>query len=200
MLNIKIYNKDIISIKNFFKTLGLQYCPFLIFDKNDFAVKKRINNNKIKLTIKEQEKESYANMINYKWKKETLNPELYILYINDKVGYGLFANQNFGIGDFIREYCGTVTSKREECSKYYCYDYFDDKSNIIIAPRKTGNELQFANHSEYPNVDWKTIIGNDNKYHVIFVAIKNIEKDEQILVDYGENYWKDCEHECLFII
>jgi SET domain-containing protein len=189
-MNNKIYNRDSIAMKIFFKFLGLQYCPFLLFDTQDFAIKK-ILQNKIKLVKKDKDNdESYANLICYKWQKETRKPQLYILYVNDEIGYGLFADQNFCIDDFVGEYCGTVTSKYTEISHCYNVNYYDNNSNVIIAPRKIGNELQFANHSKDANVKWQTIVGNDNKYHIIFVAIKNISENEQILVDYGDKYWE----------
>jgi SET domain-containing protein len=62
----------------------------------------------------------------------------------------------------------------------------------VISPRKYGNELQFANHSFTKcNVEWDDIIGLDGYIHIIFVAIKKIMCNDEILVNYGEKYWSD---------
>jgi hypothetical protein len=191
MQNINISNKNFIDIKNFFKSLDLKYCPYLLFDMNDRNVKKRIEKIVYLVEKEKTKKDLYANLLSYRGKMEREKPLLNISFISDKIGYGLFAGQNFDTGDFVGEFCGTVTSNYDESSKNYGYNYFNDDSDILIAPRKIGNELQFANHSSHKNnVVWETIVGNDDKYHVIFVAKKNITEREQILVDYGEEYWK----------
>jgi hypothetical protein len=188
------YRINIISNQNkeetekFFSSLGLKYCSYLIFDKKD---KKVINNKKINKKNKKIN-EKYAKLLCYKNQKNKL-PKLYIKFISDDLGFGLFANQSFQKDDYIGEFCGIVTSNPDSSSDNYSYSYIDN-TDIVIAPRKTGNELQFANHSkENANVNWKHIIGLDNKEHVIFVATKEIKKDEQILIDYGDDYWKSSQ-------
>jgi SET domain-containing protein len=200
MQNVNISNKNFIDLKSFFKSLGLKYCPYLLFDMADRNVKKRVEKIRT-LTEKEKtKKDLYAHLLSYKGQMERKKPLLTISFISYKIGYGLFAGQDFYIDDFVGEFCGTVTSNYDESSRNYGYNYFsavniighdNDDSDILIAPRKIGNELQFANHSSNKNnVKWETIIGNDDRYHVIFVATTNIKKGEQILVDYGEEYWQ----------
>jgi SET domain-containing protein len=189
MQNDKIINKNVIQLKNFFKLLDLSYCPHLLFDTGDYRIKNRLN--KIYPSKNDLEKsEPYANKLNYKGHREIKKPELSIQRISKEFGYGLFAEQDFEIHDYIGEFCGTVTINYDSTSNNYNYNYFNDDSGIVIAPRKVGNELQFANHSYKPNSCWTTIFGSDGKYHVIFVAKTNIKKNDQILVDYGEEYWK----------
>jgi hypothetical protein len=186
-------NNNPIGMKKFFNSLNLTYCPYLTFDSNDLYTQRYIQ--KI-IDLKEQDvinKNLYSGQINYKGYVEKKKPLLKIDYISEQIGYGVFAEQEFNQGDFIGEFCGTVTSNYDESSKNYNYKYFsaiNEEENIFIAPRKTGNELQFVNHSNNPNVEWKTIVGNDNKYHVIMIAIKHIKKGDQILVDYGKEYWE----------
>ncbi len=179
-------------MKKFFASLNLTYCTHLLFDQNDLYTQRYIQ--KI-IDLSDQDiinKKIYSGQINYKGYVEKKKPLLKIDYISKEVGYGIFAEQEFNKDDFIGEYCGIVTSNYHESSKNYNYKYFsaiNEEENIFIAPRKIGNELQFVNHSNNPNVEWKTIVGNDDKYHVIMVAIKHIKKEEQILVDYGKEYW-----------
>jgi hypothetical protein len=182
-----ISNQNKEEIKRFFLSLGLKYCPHIIFDDKDenIANNKKINEKNKKINKK------YAKFLSYENKKTKL-PKLYIKFISDDLGFGLFADQNFKKDDYVGEFCGTITSNPDPSSDNYNYSYLDD-TDIVIAPRKIGNELQFANHSKNANVDWKHIVGIDNKEHVIFVAVNAIKKGEQILIDYGDDYWKSSE-------
>lgn len=182
-----ISNQNEEEIKRFFSSLGLKYCSHTIFDDKDENVtsNKKINKNNKKINKK------YAKFLCYENKKSNL-PKLYIKFISDDLGFGLFADQNFKKGDYVGEFCGTITSNPDPSSENYNYSYIDD-TDIVIAPRKIGNELQFANHSKKANVDWKHIVGLDNKEHVIFVAVNEIKKGEQILIDYGDDYWNSSE-------
>jgi hypothetical protein len=185
--NIKTNNFG--EIKKFFKSLNLIYNPYLIFDKEDTQVQNKIKN--IILTNEYLEsQQKYANFINYNGVCNVKNSKLEIRYVSQNMGFGLFSAQNFKQDDYIGEFCGVVTSKHNEISEHYDYNYFNDKSNIAIAPRKTGNEMQFINHSYNPNCDWLKIIGFDNKYHIIIIAVKEIKIGEQIYINYGEEYWK----------
>lgn len=192
-------NNNPISMKKFFQSLNLNYCQRLLFDSNDLYLTRILNNLDPISNMSEEEKQIkklYACKINYKGYVEKIKPLLKIEYISDTIGFGVFAEEEFYIGDFIGEFCGTVTSKYDESTTNYKYNYFsaiNEIDDIFIAPRKIGNELQFVNHSNNPNVEWKTIIGNDNKYHVIMTATQNIKKGEQILVNYGKQYWENLD-------
>ena len=50
--------------------------------------------------------------------------------------------------------------------------------------------MRFVNHSDEPNLGMKFVF-QDNAWHVIYVAKKEIAKGEQLLVSYGNQYWKN---------
>jgi SET domain-containing protein len=197
--NSNILNNNPIEMKKFFRSLDLIYCPYLFFDTKDYHIRNRIFNiaeNNINIIEKS---ELYSDKINYQGDKNKKHPILSIKFISDDIGYGLFAEQNFEKNDYVSEFCGKVTINYDKQSQGYNYNYFGDDSEIVIAPRKIGNESQFVNHSYDPNVEWTTIIGTDKKYHVLFVANKDIQKGEQILVNYGEEYWKNIGYDAIAI-
>lgn len=185
MQNIKnsiILTKNFGEIKNFFKSLNLTYIPYLIFDCNIETI-----NNLSQCDL--DNKQKYSEYICYEGKNKVKKKDLAIKFISQNLGFGIFANQEFLEGDFLGEFCGKVTTNLNSESKHYYFRYINN-TDYIIAPRNTGNEMQFVNHSYTPNCDWLRIIGNDNKYHIIIVAIKEIKKGEELLVNYGEEYWK----------
>lgn len=181
MKNIKTNNFG--EIKNFFKSLDLIYMPYLMFDKKDYILKYKLSNYDL------SNKNKHEEFINYNGNKFK-NNKLEIKYISPTIGYGLFACYEIKINDIIGEFCGTVTSNPDDISKCYNCSYFENDYETVISPRKIGNEMQFINHSDNPNCDWLRVIGNDNKYHILIVAIKDITIDEQLLINYGDEYWK----------
>jgi SET domain-containing protein len=186
-------NNNPIGMKKFFNELGLIYSSYLTFDQNDLYTQRHIQDIKDLSENEIECKKLYADKINYKGYVDKKKPLLEVLHISEYFGYGVFAGQDFDCCDFVGEFCGIVTSNYDPSAINYKYNYFsavNEIDDIFIAPRKIGNELQFVNHSDSPNVEWKTIVGYDNKYHVIMVATRKIDKGEQILVDYGKEYWE----------
>ena len=97
-----------------------------------------------------------------------------IRYINDTIGYGLFANRTFKEGQLVGEYTGEVT-----VSYFYKKpppgDYVLGKRgflyNVFIDASKMGNQTRFINHSYTPNLRQKS----DSK-RIFFYATKKIFK------------------------
>ncbi len=50
--------------------------------------------------------------------------------------------------------------------------------------------MRFVNDLEYHNIASKDVFHN-NMWKTIYYAIKDIKKDEQLSVSYGELYWSD---------
>ena len=116
-----------------------------------------------------------------------------IRWIDENIGYGLFAESSLEPGDFIGEYTGVVRS----CNPFfgnvnaYCFGYptsaLTFRKHVIDAYQK-GNELRFANHSEDPNSESMGIYV-DGIMHVIVRAIKPISVLEEIRYKYSGFHW-----------
>jgi SET domain-containing protein len=121
--------------------------------------------------------------------------KVYVKWVNDIVGYGLFAAEDIKRRSFIGEYTGIVAPNTEVHDTSYAWGFslkkHDDEpdNELMVDALKAGNEMRFVNHSYSPNVaqEW---IAVDGAWHVVFLAKKTIKKDSQILVSYGENYWE----------
>lgn len=117
-----------------------------------------------------------------------------IKWIDPVIGYGLFANQDIKIGEYIGELVGKIRSVRSEhydlndyCFKYPKHLYL--KNFFVIDPLEAGNEMRYANHSDDPNL--QPVWAIDRKLlHLIFFAKKPIPKGAQLTFNYGANYWK----------
>jgi len=106
--------------------------------------------------------------------------------------YGVFATRDWGKYEIIGCYCGEIKSNNG--GKYVANLYTSRSGNEwTIDSEKEGNETRFINDyrniSKEKNVSFeKTIINNQRM--ILIVVIKNISEGEEILSDYGDDYWK----------
>lgn len=116
---------------------------------------------------------------------------VYIAFIGDDVGYGIFAAQDLKKGQMIGEYTGVV--KRVDFSKKKeDYDYawgFPPPTKFVIDSKDAGNFTRFINHSNEPNIDMIYVLIN-NRWHLVYVANQDIKKDQQLFANYGKPYWR----------
>lgn len=116
-----------------------------------------------------------------------------VKWISDKVGFGVFATANIKAGDLIQEYTGIlreVQTDHDDLTYAWMYPIKSRENfELCVDGKHAGNEIRFINHSNHPNCMQMTIIGNDKKFHICYVAKFDIKSGEQILVSYGNNYW-----------
>lgn len=126
-----------------------------------------------------------------------------IRYVNDVLGYGVFAKKPIEAGSMIGEYTGKLYGFSQLAHKplqdlKYCISLgafgIDYACGILyelyIDANERGNFTRFINHSSQPNILQKVVFAN-GLWHRIFIAKRKIEKDEQLSIDYGPDYWKD---------
>ncbi len=114
-------------------------------------------------------------------------------WINDKVGYGLFAEEVIQPGVFIGEYTGIVRKNNRlymEPMNHYCYEYpiLDSIGRSYVIDATKGNLTRFINHSETPNLR-PAYAFLDGAYHCIFFSLCRIEIGTQLSYHYGKSYW-----------
>lgn len=112
---------------------------------------------------------------------------VYIAKVSDQVGYGVFALGDIHPGQWLGEYTGLARAcKDSDCTNAYVFNYVH---GAVIDASKRGNFSRFINHSEHnPNARYMRLLV-DGVVHVILLAHEPIAKDEQILFDYGPDYW-----------
>ena len=136
--------------------------------------------------------EKYGHLIQFRH-----HAPVYLSFINNKVGYGVFADTDIKKDQMIAEYTGVLRKSPEPIRSRgslinmhdfdYIWTYIPD-AKVDIDAKEAGNFTRFVNHSLYPNVKI-LYIWNAGLYHLIYVAQSDIKKDEQLLVNYGAGYW-----------
>jgi len=120
-------------------------------------------------------------------------PAVSIRWINERVGYGLFAEEDLEEGSYAGEYTGIVRKndrRHFEPLNNYCFEYPvpDEIGRSFVIDATQGNLTRFINHSFSPNLKPFHVF-HDDFYHLIFLAVCPIKKGEQLSFDYGINYW-----------
>lgn len=112
-----------------------------------------------------------------------LHPHIEKRWINDKVGWGLFAKSNIIKGETVTIISGiTMTKSKIVAAAIPMFHWLEKYSieiddNLIIYPTLPLNDVFYMNHSCSPNV------GNGNVFTT--VAMRDIRSSEQITYDYA---------------
>lgn len=122
---------------------------------------------------------------------QTLMP-MSIRWIDNRVGHGVFAEDDLAEGGFVGIYGGEVRDRLLIGNKDYAWSYPAETlegGKISLNACMKGNELRFINDGQDPNCYAKFVIGLDNLWHACYLAAKDIKKGDQLLVSYGPAYW-----------
>ncbi|MBA4366791.1 MAG: hypothetical protein C0403_04045 [Desulfobacterium sp.] len=125
---------------------------------------------------------------------------IYIKQVSRKLGLGVFAAEKIPKDAFIGEYTGVVQEPTSNAGRemghggyesdfsWYYLDQIEGAPELEINGRLEGNEMRFVNHSEKFNVDVEHTLFHGH-WVIFFKAARTIQKDEQLLISYGEKYW-----------
>lgn len=117
-----------------------------------------------------------------------------IRHIDNVVGYGVYANRDIEKGEFIGFYTGQWRLD-ERCGSEYLFEAIDD-SNIFIDANTCGNFTRYINHAYSRKCNLEAIIylkeqGSLHLPIVIYYAKKKINLGQQLLINYGKQYWNN---------
>lgn len=141
----------------------------------------------------------------HKWlstyfRKEVLEergvPPISLRWIDDEIGWGVFAEKDFQKTEFIAKYSGIVRKRvRHDSKNAYCFEYplelmeTEESSPYVIDAQDIGGISRYINHSEIPNLA-SLSVHVEGINHIILYTIKKIPKGEQLCYDYGPGYWQ----------
>lgn len=126
--------------------------------------------------------------------------KVYVKWIDPVFEYGLFADTNLAKNAFIGEYTGVVKRvfRKNPDINGYCFHYptrFFSFHYYVIDALSDGNLMRFVNHSDDPNV-LPLWLYSKGLNHLVFIAKRDIQKGEELTVNYGKDYWiKRKKHE-----
>lgn len=189
---MKIYKKD--EVLNLFKEKKINYVEGYYIEYKDLL---KINARDSDYYHENEEEFDYL----YKKYGDCIrNREIASVYIGntDSKGCGLFALKDIREGTFVGIYTGSIKEQQEMIAydesgfdTDYAWDYPDEIDGhplLEVDAKYYGNEMRFSNHDRNPNLRVEhTIV--DNLWYIFFVADRDIKKDEEMTISYGEAYW-----------
>lgn len=182
-----------VSIEDFENLTQVSFIPYLDFE--NFSLFFKVQKNVQKLLKKKEIPPEQLWLGSY-YRSEILNPPLpdvVLRWIDPQIGWGVFAGKDFKKREYISEYGGKLRKKgRLDSKNAYCFEYIIAPgiyTSYTIDAREQGGIGRYINHSAKPNL-LTTLATVDEINHVIFIAKEPIPKGEQLLYDYGADYWK----------
>lgn len=173
--------------------LNFRYLPQITFETEEEKEEVR---SKGLAKLKSQEVTQEAQELGKQWIAQIevgFIPDVSIRWLDEHLGYGLFAEETLEAGSYIGEYTGIVRKNDRryfEPLNNYCYEYpvsdYIGRSYVIDATQ--GNSTRFINHSYTPNLR-PIHVFYDGFYHLIFLALQRIDPGTQLCFNYGKTYW-----------
>jgi hypothetical protein len=116
-----------------------------------------------------------------------------VVRINEIVGHGLVATRPIRLNEFIGEYTGVLRRPRA-CDNENRYlagtKAYGDCEDFLIDGRDEGNVTRFINHSFTATNVRSEHAFFDDRWHRVLRAQRDLKAGEQLLWDYGADYWR----------
>ena len=120
-------------------------------------------------------------------------PDIFLRWIDDGIGWGVFSQRDFKEMEFITSYSGVVRKyTKRDVMNSYCFEFHllpQEGTPFTIDAREKGGIGRYLNHSQSPNLT-NVLATIDGMTHVIFYTRQPIAKGTQLTFDYGSQYWK----------
>ncbi|KAM8886342.1 lysine methyltransferase 5Ab isoform 2-T2 [Spinachia spinachia] len=151
----------------------------------------RRSNRKTKAELKSEEHQHIDDLI-----KNNIEEGMQIKHMEGK-GRGIFASKMFKRGEFVVEYHGDLLELAEakirevqytQDPQKGCYMYYfqyQSKTYCVDATEETSRLGRLLNHSKTGNCQTR-LHAIDGTPHLILVASRDIEAEEELLYDYGD--------------
>jgi len=189
--NVSFWKKDqsqkLISLEDLAQDLSFEYHRKLFF-KNE-KLEQALINQGLSTQVDPKHLEN-----GQKWKREIEEgfiPSVSVRFVEENVGYGLFAEEDLLEGAFLGEYVGEVRKNDDHffISDYlYTYPLCDEIGRNFVIDAIKGTLTRFVNHSFAPNLVAQYAFV-DGVYHMILITLKPIVRGEQLMFNYGKKYW-----------
>jgi hypothetical protein len=130
--------------------------------------------------------------------QKRIHPRLTVRWIDDTVGYGVFARERILPCTFLGEYTGVIQQRKPRHEKESIYSFLYTswqmgRRKYVVDAERMGNFTRFINHSDQPSAEALCVYWRGMP-RMIFVSLCEIQEGAQIHFDYGTIYWKQLPH------
>eukprot|EP01120_Amphizonella_sp_Union-15-10_P017612 TRINITY_DN9823_c0_g1_i1.p1 TRINITY_DN9823_c0_g1~~TRINITY_DN9823_c0_g1_i1.p1 ORF type:complete len:417 (+),score=75.77 TRINITY_DN9823_c0_g1_i1:72-1322(+) len=167
------------TINQFEQNLKVHWCPGYLCD-HDYIEELMFCGVSIEKDVSFREK--YLKQI----EGSSGDQNLILSKIDDVVGYGVFAKKDFKKEEIIVRYGGFISSSKKKTDR--AYSIASGIEGILLDSSTHRNLGGMINHCTDPNAQLECIFHRGAE-HAVVIALKDIPKGQQILIDYSENYF-----------
>lgn len=127
----------------------------------------------------------FGHSLNQPW-----TDKFYFKWISDRIGWGVFARQDFLRGELIGEYVGHVYPFGQAPNRDYALHAVNWAAGFSydIDASRAGNHTRFINHSPVANVREKNFYFQGLN-RAVYVSTMGIRRGQQLLINYGAEFW-----------
>lgn len=155
---------ELVSLDDLSSQLGFAYSSTLIFlSERDFRDMMTLSPHDCS---DDDNTEDFIRAIPTEW--------LAVEFIDEFIGFGLFAAQDIDEGLIIGEYTGIITRDQRKASAERCMDYSlyypGLDGSLEVDAREFGSLTRFINHSSSPNTAFEPVYTEGILPHVICVS------------------------------
>ena len=123
-----------------------------------------------------------------------IHPPVSVKWIDDEIGFGVFAQEHIMPCSFIGEYTGLVQERQKKHTKEsnYCVRYTAwqmGKKIYVVDAERMGNFTRHINHCDQPNTTLACAYFRGLP-RILIISLKEISPGTQLTFDYGKTFWK----------
>lgn len=208
-------NAEFRKTRKLFAALGLKHTNNLVMEESevdlmfaDKQITQKCINDELRSTITSkrlsaQKLKEIRDVI----QSQPIRKDLQIKFINENMGYGVFATQAMPVNTVIGVYSGQIKTI-EEVNQDYAFPFLginpssissededEQEKTFWVDASVCGNATRFINHAEDQNCSTLNILDANNIPQVVFFTRDPIKKGEEITINYGSVYGWDNESE-----
>lgn len=175
-------------------SLNIEYLAQPIFESLDLLDEILIHTQKAKNDEIISSERIWMGIYYDKEIQQGIHPRMSIRWVDEKIGFGVFAAERILPCSYIGEYTGMIQERKTKHVKEsnYCIRYTSwpmGKRQYVIDAENMGNFTRFINHSDTPNISlactyWRGLP------RLIFISLQEIPEGAQLTFDYGKTFWK----------
>jgi hypothetical protein len=192
---------EVLCPKQLFTKLRLDWLDSYCFEDNSLQNKIQ---EEFKPILKSKESALALKWTGLYYKRQILGnycPDLEAKWMGSEVGFGIFTPKTIPSHSFIGTYLGMVRRKspfKQNHISAYSFTFplqpkywWNGRGwGWTIDAMKQGNHTRFINHSDQGNCEAVGAICQ-NQIYIIIRSKRQIAQGEQLLYNYGEDFWKN---------
>ena len=152
------------------------------------------HSRKTKNDLAQSERMQWLHSLYSKQLENPTLPQMSVRWVDETVGFGLFAEREVEKGTFIGEYVGEIRKSHlwSPPANQYCFQHLKNhfwEFPYMVDAEKKGNHTRYINHSESANCEIFPVFFQ-GILRLLARTTKDVKLGEELTLDYGPRFWR----------